>query len=249
MITAMTNTNAVSHSYTTAKSSQKTNDNSFTNAVQNVQGKVDAKQIELKSDCANEKPGIVVSYGNYTDYRRLLPDWVCAGGFFNNETYAFYYDETSTDEQMILRAIGQKSDGSVYEVKIDPMKVDPSNATYLEMQALDIYLCKKGLPFPEVYTGPEYPLEDNDDFSIFERINYLEPLERLMENDLKPVYGNFERYAYSKQKMDLYLEHMKLVQEGKADENKLKEKDTLQERNQRFLVNANPFQRALYVVE
>lgn len=58
------------------------------------------------------------------------------------ESIGIYYDEEAGGNNMIAKVINP--DGSVKEIKIDPDKVDPSNASYVEMLALSAHLKQQG---------------------------------------------------------------------------------------------------------
>lgn len=58
------------------------------------------------------------------------------------ESIGIYYDEEAGGNRMIARV--ESSDGAVKEIKIDPDKVDPSNASYVEMLAVSANLKQQG---------------------------------------------------------------------------------------------------------
>lgn len=54
------------------------------------------------------------------------------------ESIGIYYDEEASGSQMVAKI--KSADGSEKEIKIDPDKVNPSNASYVEMLALSAHL-------------------------------------------------------------------------------------------------------------
>lgn len=58
------------------------------------------------------------------------------------ESIGIYYDEEAGGSLMVAKIKG--ADGSEKEIKIDPDKVDPSNASYVEMLALSAHLKQQG---------------------------------------------------------------------------------------------------------
>lgn len=89
---------------------------------------------------------------------------------FKSQTYK--YSEKSTAENPILIAEINLRNGETYFLEIDINKIDPKNATAIEMQALSAHLVKKGngemdyFDYLNIIEKPYYPIDSSKDKDV-----------------------------------------------------------------------------------
>lgn len=105
------------------------------------------------------------------------------------ESIGIYYDEEAGGNYMVAKVKG--TDGSEKEIKIDPDKVDPSNASYVEMLALSAHLKQQGkIDSPAggivAMTMAKRVQEANArQGEIYDKINFLSEIQNTLEDCLK----------------------------------------------------------------
>lgn len=117
------------------------------------------------------------------------------------ESIGIYYDETSTVGAPIMLAKIIEPDGSVNEIK-----VDPNNASYVEMLALSAHLKKKGKN-----DGPAGTLatmvfnsrvKEANNNNIYSKGNFVPAMQELVSNALKD--GQMDTYLRYLKELDIY---------------------------------------------
>ena len=105
------------------------------------------------------------------------------------ESIGIYYDEEAGGNYMVAKVKG--TDGSEKEIKIDPDKVDPSNASYVEMLALSAHLKQQGkIDSPAggivAMTMAKRVQEANArQGEIYDKSNFLSEMQNTLEDCLK----------------------------------------------------------------
>ena len=105
------------------------------------------------------------------------------------ESIGIYYDEEAGGNYMVAKVKG--TDGSEKEIKIDPDKVDPSNASYVEMLALSAHLTQQGkIDSPAggivAMTMAKRVQEANArQGEIYDKSNFLSEMQNTLEDCLK----------------------------------------------------------------
>lgn len=122
------------------------------------------------------------------------------------ESIGIYYDETSTGVAPVMLAKIIEPDGSVNEIKVDIKKVDPNNASYVEMVALSAYLKKEGK-----IDGPAGTLatmvfnsrvKEANNNNIYSKENFVPVMQELVSNALKD--GQMDTYLRYLKELDIY---------------------------------------------
>jgi len=113
----------------------------------------------------------------------LTEDTLRGGGFnIGNGTFVSYtikWAENSTEDNPIMTAEGFDENGKSYFETINVKKINPNNATWLEMLALEAYLSPMGndmsnvlgisLPFPHTLQGNRGLNDRFDFFNAFDK--------------------------------------------------------------------------------
>lgn len=122
------------------------------------------------------------------------------------ESIGIYYDETSTGGAPVMLAKIIEPDGSVNEIKVDINKVDPNNASYVEMVALSAHLKKEGkIDGPAgalatmVFNGRVKEANNNN---IYSKGNFVPAMQELVSNALKD--GQMDTYLRYLKELDIY---------------------------------------------
>lgn len=115
------------------------------------------------------------------------------------ESIGIYYDEEAGGNNMIAKVINP--DGSVKEIKINPDKVDPSNASFVEMLALSAHLKQQGKL--DSVGGLMMSSGGFDrQGAIYEKYNILQEMRDSMERCFK--YGFMDTYMMYLKEVTVY---------------------------------------------
>ena len=114
------------------------------------------------------------------------------------ESIGIYYDEEAGGNNMIAKVINP--DGSVKEIKIDPDKVDPSNASFVEMMALSAHLKQQGKldSVGGLMSSGGFDRQE----AIYEKRNILQEMKDSMERCFK--YGFMDTYMMYLKEVTVY---------------------------------------------
>ncbi|EOS68858.1 hypothetical protein C818_02733 [Lachnospiraceae bacterium MD308] len=119
-------------------------------------------------------------YSNNTPVRRILHVYggclFSGGNGRSGQEIHMKYDESSTEEDPVIRAWGIDSKGNEYERLIHVNEVDPQNATPVEMKALEEHLFATK---DEVITSPGSRgigsiLSSLSGFDVNEKLNFVQ---------------------------------------------------------------------------
>lgn len=114
------------------------------------------------------------------------------------ESIGIYYDEEAGGNNMIAKVINP--DGSVKEIKIDPDRVDPSNASFVEMMALSAHLKQQGKL--DSVGGLMSSGRFDRQGAIYEKYNILQEMKDSMERCFK--YGFMDTYMMYLKEVTVY---------------------------------------------
>ena len=114
------------------------------------------------------------------------------------ESIGIYYDEEAGGNNMIAKVINP--DGSIKEIKIDPGKVDPSNASFVEMLALSAHLKQQGKL--DSVGGLMSSGGFDRQGAIYEKYNILQEMKDSMERCFK--YGFMDTYMMYLKEVTVY---------------------------------------------
>lgn len=112
------------------------------------------------------------------------------GGGDNGQELHLNYDESSTEENPVIKAWGVDSRGKEYEELIYVNQVDPRNATIAEMKALEAHLKKQGdsvltAQIPRV-GGGNFIREALSGFDVHEKINFIQLFNEVADKAMEP---------------------------------------------------------------
>ncbi len=112
------------------------------------------------------------------------------GGGENGQELHLNYDESSTEDNPVIKAWGIDSYGNDYEELIYVNKVNPRNATVAEMKALEAHLKKQG---DSVLTarisrlgGGNFIGEALSGFDVHEKIDFIQLLHEVADKAMEP---------------------------------------------------------------
>ena len=112
------------------------------------------------------------------------------GGGENGQELHLNYDESSTEDNPVIKAWGIDSYGNDYEALIYVNKVNPRNATVAEMKALEAHLKKQG---DSVLTarisrlgGGNFIGEALSGFDVHEKIDFIQLLHEVADKAMEP---------------------------------------------------------------
>lgn len=127
------------------------------------------------------------------------------GGGDNGQELHLNYDESSTEDNPVIKAWGFDSNGKEYEELIYVNQVNPRNATIAEMKALEAHLKKQGdsvltAQIPRV-GGGNFIGEALGGFDVHEKIDFIqlfnEVADRAMEaEDALGLRLDADRFLY-----------------------------------------------------
>ena len=149
---------------------------------------------------------------------------VFASGAPDGQSFSIYKSEGYCAEQPMLTIRGIDKDGNSYEKQIDPRMVDPENASYVEMMAVNAYLVDMGELDVDDFAAFERPTEDD-----LEKADYLQSIREWRDTQYR--VGNMVGYHKAAKVCDalLNLQHEQKgigkVLEGPDGEIRVKQKE------------------------
>ena len=112
---------------------------------------------------------------------------IFASGTPDGQSFSIYKTDGYSAANPILNIRGTDKDGNSYEQQINPLTVDPSNASYTEMMAVNAYLVDIGKLDVNDFNVFERPTDDD-----LEKADYLTSLREW--RDIQYSVGNMEGY-------------------------------------------------------
>ena len=112
---------------------------------------------------------------------------IFASGTPDGQSFSIYKADGYSADNPILNIKGTDKDGNSYEQQINPLTVDPSNASYTEMMAVNAYLVDIGKLDVNDFAPFERPTDDD-----LEKADYLTSLREW--RDTQYSVGNMEGY-------------------------------------------------------
>lgn len=112
---------------------------------------------------------------------------IFASGKPDGQSFSVYKADGYSADNPILNIKGTDKDGNSYEQQINPLTVDPENASYVEMMALNAYLVDIGELDAGDFTAIARPTEDD-----LEKADYLNALRDW--RDMQFQLGNMVGY-------------------------------------------------------
>ena len=137
-----------------------------------------------KAESQNVQPGNQCSGGitlNWSDGA------IFASGTPDGQSFSIYKADGYSADNPILNIKGIDKDGNSYEQQINPLTVDPENASYVEMMAVNAYLVDIGELDVDDFTAFERPTDDD-----LEKADYLKALREW--RDTQYSVGNMVGY-------------------------------------------------------
>ncbi|WP_394523790.1 hypothetical protein [Lacrimispora sp. JR3] len=143
----------------------------------------------IKKDGAYETPSANTSsstkaYSHPTTLYLKKPDMIYSGGNAAGVSFYIKYAEESTEDNPVVKATGIDEKGESFEQTIALNDIDPSNATYVEMRALEAH---NKVPYG-IMSTTSLPLDCNK-MKLNDRIDFFELFEKDIQN-----YKNCGRY-------------------------------------------------------
>lgn len=117
------------------------------------------------------------------------------GGGRNGQELHLVYDESSTDEDPVIKAWGVDSNGKDYEELIHVNEVNPCYATTAEMKALEAHLKEQGdsvltASMPRI---PNLVGETLSGFDVHEKINFIQLFHEIADKTMEPCEADSTR--------------------------------------------------------
>lgn len=125
----------------------------------------------------------------------------------NGQELHMDYDESSTEENPVMKAWGIDSKGMSYEKLIYINEVNPRNASTAEMKALEIHLKQQGdsmltAPRPTMF-GVDFAMQG---FDVNEKLDFVQFLNELADKTISPDAVSITRLDADRFKL-WFLEH------------------------------------------
>lgn len=140
---------------------------------------------------------------------RMGENLLCSGGVGaeNVQTYEAEFTEASTDEDPVVRIRGAANSGD-YDFVVHIRDIDPANASYAELAALNRWLCRTGAYRTE-FSGREGSVLPcgMDCGDVSKKRNFISGLQDFIASSSNschyPKYGP-ETYAHARELLGLY---------------------------------------------
>ena len=123
---------------------------------------------------------------------------IFACGTPDGQSFSVYKADNYAADNPILNIKGIDKDGNSYEKQIDPRTVDPENASYVEMMAVNAYLVDIGELDANDFTAFERPTEDD-----LEKADYLNSIREWRDTQYR--VGNMVGYYKAAKVCDALL--------------------------------------------
>lgn len=119
-----------------------------------------------------------------------------------------FWHESSTPDNPVMLVRGVNVDRTPFEVKVNINEVDPRNASFIEMTALDAYLTANGQDSRAARTanGLEAAGATTSGLNAFSQIDFLSLLQSHMET--QRLHSNMNAFMELKHNVDALLNHV-----------------------------------------
>lgn len=131
---------------------------------------------------------------------------IFASGTPDGQSFSIYKADGYSADNPIFNIKGTDKDGNSYEQQINPLTVDPENASYVEMMAVNAYLVDIGELDAGDFTSFERPTEDD-----LEKADYLNTLRAWRDTQFQ--VGNMVGYQKAANVCDALI-NLKQEQDG-----------------------------------
>jgi len=124
------------------------------------------------------------------------------GGWMNVHVHK---SENYTEDNPVFRVSGT-NDGKAFDVEVNIKNVNPNNASFIEMSALDGYNVYKGQPSGAARSIPAAMSGLRGNYDAFSKLDFMSPLKEMMET--QRFHGNLSGYYHFKNIVDSLLDHI-----------------------------------------
>lgn len=146
------------------------------------------KDLSKENSSINNNQNVKVNTTNHIVYLKT-DDMLYSGGSGNGLSFTIKYDENSSKENPKVKAKGIDESGNKFEKTININDIDPSNASIIEMRALENHLMvdKTGRLSTLPYQSSNMGLSDSNDFiGMFEEA--IKEQIKLRQYDVAMIY-------------------------------------------------------------
>jgi hypothetical protein len=123
------------------------------------------------------------------------------GGWMNASVFK---SENHSEDNPVFLVRGTDANGKAFEAEININNVNPRNASFVEMMALDGHFAAKGQPLGATRSAAGAMSGLRGSYDSFSKFDFLPPLREMME--AQRFHGNLNGYTQIKQAIDSLMD-------------------------------------------
>jgi len=145
---------------------------------------------------------------NFSHTYEVSKDAIVSGGLISTRNSGInasvYYSDKHSSDNPVYVVKGKNADGTRFETKINVNDVDPRNASFVEMLALQAHLNPSGQP--NGFAGITNPFADKEKADAFTKADFIASMIQMMEwHEANKDWENYHRY---KKSIDTLMNHV-----------------------------------------